>query len=309
MVAQQLKDFDKITAWVKLVTNVTTSASYDIISNNGGTTQGTYIFTLIDSGGNDTVLARGTIYTSGGAQTVTGTTKLNDSAWHHIAFVLNTSGTGLVIYVDGAKDNTGTVTYSGTLAALTANVYLGERSAGTTNNFRGTMDDVRIYNTALTSTEITTLYNNVNQVRGKLVMGINETTRKRIQDEIANSLNNNLDIPTTSKNLRNMLIGFGLWRATLIARTEVHRTASWANEQTALQMNIAGTIKEWVAVQDDRTRITHAVADGQKQNIESKFAIGGDLLKYPGDPMGSPEETINCRCVVTYTTPDYFVNT
>ena len=144
---------------------------------------------------------------------------------------------------------------------------------------------------------------------GTLVMGINETTRKRIQDEIANSLNNNLDIPTTSKNLRNMLIGFGLWRATLIARTEVHRTASWANEQTALQMNIAGTIKEWVAVQDDRTRITHAVADGQKQNIESKFAIGGDLLKYPGDPMGSPEETINCRCVVTYTTPDYFVNT
>jgi len=163
-----------ITAWVKLVTNVTTSASYDIISNNGGTTQGTYIFTLIDSGDNDTVLARGTIYTSGGAQTVTGSTKLNDSAWHHIAFVLNTSGTGLVIYVDGAKDNTGTVTYSGTLAALTANVYLGERSAGTTNNFRGTMDDVRIYNTALTSTEITTLYNNVNQVRGKLVMGIND---------------------------------------------------------------------------------------------------------------------------------------
>ena len=106
-----------------------------------------------------------------------------------------------------------------------------------------------------------------------------------------------------------MLIGFGLWRATLIARTEVHRTASWANEQTAMQMNIAGTIKEWVAVQDDRTRITHAVADGQRQNIEGKFQVGGDLLKYPGDPIGSPEETINCRCVVTYTTPDYFVNT
>ena len=142
-----------------------------------------------------------------------------------------------------------------------------------------------------------------------LVTEINETTRQAIQKDILFATQNNLDLPNTSNRIRNTLIGFGLWRASLIARTEVHRTASWANEQTALQMNIAGTIKEWVAVQDDRTRITHAVADGQKQNIESKFAIGGDLLKYPGDPMGSPEETINCRCVVTYTTPDYFVNT
>jgi uncharacterized protein with gpF-like domain len=97
----------------------------------------------------------------------------------------------------------------------------------------------------------------------------------------------------------------GLWRASLIARTEVHRTASWANEQTAVQMNIAGTMKEWVSVSDDRTRVTHAFANGQQVNIDGKFEVGGELLKYPADPSGGPQETINCRCVVIYTTPDY----
>ena len=119
------------------------------------------------------------------------------------------------------------------------------------------------------------------------------------------SVNNNLSLPETSNKLRNTLIGMGLWRASLIARTEVHRTASWANEQTAVQMNIAGTTKEWVSVQDERTRITHAFANGQQVDINGKFEVGGSLLKYPGDPAGGPEETINCRCVVVYTTPDY----
>ena len=138
-----------------------------------------------------------------------------------------------------------------------------------------------------------------------LVTEINDTTREAIQNDILFSVNNNLSLPETSNKLRNTLIGMGLWRASLIARTEVHRTASWANEQTAIQMNIAGTIKEWVSVQDDRTRITHSFADGQQRDINDKFEVGGTLLKYPGDPAGGPEETINCRCVVVYTTPDY----
>jgi len=138
-----------------------------------------------------------------------------------------------------------------------------------------------------------------------LVTEINETTRQAIKNDILFATQNNLDLPATSNRIRNTLIGFGLWRASLIARTEVHRTASWANEQTAVQMNIAGTIKEWVSVQDDRTRITHSFADGQQRDINDKFEVGGTLLKYPGDPAGGPEETINCRCVVVYTTPDY----
>ena len=105
--------------------------------------------------------------------------------------------------------------------------------------------------------------------------------------------------------MRNTIVAFGLSRALTIARTEVHRTASFANEMVASSMNLSGTIKEWVSVNDERTRLNHVIADGQKVNLENDFEVGGDLLQYPADPTGSPQETINCRCVVVYTTPDF----
>jgi len=140
---------------------------------------------------------------------------------------------------------------------------------------------------------------------GTLVSGINETTRKRILQAIANGYDEGLSVQETSNLLRNTIVAFGLSRALTIARTEVHRTASFANEMVANNMNLSGTIKEWVSVNDARTRLTHSIADGQRVNLENDFEVGGDLLKYPADPRGSPQETINCRCVVVYTTPDF----
>ena len=137
------------------------------------------------------------------------------------------------------------------------------------------------------------------------VTEIDETTRKRMAKVISNSYNDGLSTEETGVALRNMILGMGVYRANLISRTESHRVASFANEQVAINMNIKGTEKEWVAIQDERTRITHAYAAGQKVPLEASFLVGGEKLKYPGDPMGSPGETINCRCAVVYRTPDF----
>jgi len=134
---------------------------------------------------------------------------------------------------------------------------------------------------------------------------INETTRKRITAVINDSYASGLSVDETGTALRNAIIGMGVMRANLISRTETHRTASWANETVAENMQIRGTVKAWIAVQDARTRVTHSIASGQQIPLEQKFVVGGDRLKFPGDPTGSPEETINCRCSVIYTTPDY----
>ena len=134
---------------------------------------------------------------------------------------------------------------------------------------------------------------------------IDETTRKKIAKSIDRSYNDGLSTEATGTALRNFLIGMGIYRANLISRTETHRVASFANEAVAESMNIRGTVKEWVAIQDERTRITHSIASRQRVPLEGKFVVGGDLLKYPGDPMGSAGETINCRCAVIYTTPDF----
>jgi len=138
-----------------------------------------------------------------------------------------------------------------------------------------------------------------------LVVGINDGTRAKIQNVINNSFGTGQSINSTGNELRNAIIGMGVLRANLIARTEVHRTASFANEMVAENMGIAGTRKEWVAVADGRTRATHIQATGQQVGLEEPFIVGGDRLKYPGDPAGSPGETINCRCVSIYTTPDF----
>lgn len=56
--------------------------------------------------------------------------------------------------------------------------------------------------------------------------------------------------------------------------------------------------KEWVAILDTHTRAAHAEADGQKVPLGASFSVGGEDLRFPGDPLGSYDNTINCRCRV-----------
>jgi SPP1 gp7 family putative phage head morphogenesis protein len=56
--------------------------------------------------------------------------------------------------------------------------------------------------------------------------------------------------------------------------------------------------KEWLATMDERVRDAHAEADGQIVGMDEPFVVGGEALEYPGDPAGSPENVINCRCTV-----------
>jgi len=55
--------------------------------------------------------------------------------------------------------------------------------------------------------------------------------------------------------------------------------------------------KQWVARHDERTRSTHAAADGQRVPLDEPFNVGGSALMHPGDRQGAIGETINCRCV------------
>ena len=85
-------------------------------------------------------------------------------------------------------------------------------------------------------------------------------------------------------------------RADMIARTETTRAAGFATEEGLRQSNL--TEKEWLAVQDDRTRDTHSELDGQKRPLGESFVSSSGLnADYPGD-FGVAAEDINCRCVV-----------
>jgi len=92
-------------------------------------------------------------------------------------------------------------------------------------------------------------------------------------------------------------------RAGVIARTETHAASNFANEEAAKETGLE-LQKEWIAAMGERTRNDHSDADGQTVGRDEPFVVGGEQLKYPGDPNGSAANIINCRCVVAYIVQD-----
>ncbi len=95
---------------------------------------------------------------------VTGSGNLNDGSWHQVTTTVELSGgtTTMKIYQDGVYKNT--TTQSGTpytSSASTAKIGVWQTGASSFYGyFPGQVDDTKIYNYPLTSTQVKTLYNN-----------------------------------------------------------------------------------------------------------------------------------------------------
>ena len=130
------------------------------------------------------------------------------------------------------------------------------------------------------------------------------TTRTQIINAIELGITEGVGEIATARNIQSAVGGVSRRRAIMIARTETHA----ASQSTSLTMaeevqGEAGVIlmKEWVAVDEpDRTRLTHQEVDGTQVSMDGAFSVGNSTLRYPGDPEGTPEEVINCRCVLVY---------
>ncbi|MDQ4121863.1 MAG: FG-GAP-like repeat-containing protein, partial [Acidobacteriota bacterium] len=84
-----------------------------------------------------------------------GATNINDGRWHHVAVVFN--GSTKFLYVDGALDSQAGV--SGTIALNNHPVRIGHNSEVATRFWNGNIDEVGIYNRALSASEIANIYN------------------------------------------------------------------------------------------------------------------------------------------------------
>jgi len=142
-----------LAAWVK-----TTGNARGIITKSDGDStweQGERSFYL-DNNGQPTFTGYGNNY-------IRSTVSVNDNTWHHIAvtwiYAGGTSGVGK-IYVDGVNvTNTATTNYAANNADM-ANAMLGIGRANNMigegpNTFRGLLDDIMVYDRALTASEIT----------------------------------------------------------------------------------------------------------------------------------------------------------
>lgn len=90
-------------------------------------------------------------------------------------------------------------------------------------------------------------------------------------------------------------------RALSIATNEIMRVQSLASVARidALKDQHPGLMKQWKHIPVARVpRVGHLLADGQVRKPGEAFDVEGEALQYPRDPSGSPENTINCHCLV-----------
>ncbi|WP_280185470.1 phage minor head protein [Nocardia gipuzkoensis] len=98
-------------------------------------------------------------------------------------------------------------------------------------------------------------------------------------------------------------LSWGEWEddAALLARNEAvaafnaTRLAAAVEHATETGVRLD---KQWIALDDARTRPTHVDADRQRVAIDQPFVVGGHHLQFPHDPDGPIEEIANCRCVL-----------
>ena len=138
-----------LTAWIK------TTSSTDGLTVTGRGLTGTFDHTwqhYIGLGYNTFFYAN--LYAMAAADGIAGTVLINDGKWHHVVAQFN--GTAISVYTDGKYDNskakTTTPTSNNNLKVRIGNL------PGYTDYFNGSIEDVCIYNRALSAAEILQLY-------------------------------------------------------------------------------------------------------------------------------------------------------
>lgn len=148
---------------------------------------------------------------------------------------------------------------------------------------------------------------------GEKVVSITETTRKRaisiVKKTVDEGIAAGLSIDNIAKNISSKIGNDIGYRAIRIARTETISASNAGSLQGAQSSGLA-LKKVWFATKSGNTRQSHKEMDGKSVDMQDTFNVprynskgeflGVEKMKHPGDPNGSPENVINCRCTVVY---------
>jgi uncharacterized protein with gpF-like domain len=139
------------------------------------------------------------------------------------------------------------------------------------------------------------------QVASKVTM-INRTTKKVLNALIAKAIADGLSYNETAKRIMELSPISNANRAKTIARTETHSIFGKSVHETALASTKNVQNKEWSTSGDRRVRERHEIAEGETVLADEPFLSTGEALDFPGDPKGSSDNIIGCRCIAYYYT-------
>jgi hypothetical protein len=91
--------------------------------------------------------------------------KLTDGEWHHVVAVRDGQENKNLLYVDGVLEDWVSITYAGDFVSSFANLNIGYLAGNNSSGqktkafyFKGTVDEVRVYNVALTEAQVEGLF-------------------------------------------------------------------------------------------------------------------------------------------------------
>lgn len=162
-----LNSMQTVSAWIKTNSQNTVQS---IVQKKQAATGGQYYALYIDSNNNVTFYINGATAGNGAS---TPTNSITTGTW---TFVVGTyDGSTIKTYINGQS--------SGTPVSLTAgdysnsnNFYIGIHASTTAQKFNGTMDEVRVYNRALSADEVTQLYTNPGTIASTANSTVKPTT-------------------------------------------------------------------------------------------------------------------------------------
>ena len=143
--------------WFKSNSSARQALFGDIASSGFGNTS-RIILMIQNSGKFQFIIANGS--SEWNEFTTVDSTPYADNNWHNIVLVI--SGTSVKLYADGNTTPIGDLTSSVSAGTDgTQSISLGKMGDENSNYLNGSLDQVRIFNKAITAAEVTTLYNEV----------------------------------------------------------------------------------------------------------------------------------------------------
>lgn len=152
---------------------------------------------------------------------------------------------------------------------------------------------------------LNSVFNNwVNTYGLELCVGMDEVTVKDLRRVLTAAITEGDSLAVKMEKLLkasdDLFYGMSKSRAELIARTESCTTMNAGSLELYKAEQIE--MKEWISVQDDRTRDAHLIMDGVVIPMSDRFEVPatsqseGALMMYPGEATAPAGQVCNCRC-------------
>ncbi len=130
----------------------------------------------------------------------------------------------------------------------------------------------------------------------RFAVPVTETTWQKLKDSLSKGLKNGESIEKLVARVEQTM-DVRRVEAARTARTEVSAAMNGGVSLGFEQSEVVDT-KRWVTAGDEHVRSAHRAANGQERSVVDAFNVGGEELEYPGDPHGSAQNVIECRCTL-----------